>query len=103
MTTNRAIATTSSTDQNQEPGQEQETRARPLPDTGHYTEQTTSHEQQDPRTKRSRERSRAAHLCITIPRHAPASGRPGNRCHQSAHPDDLGPKSISIVSWSSGC
>ena len=78
MTTEAPITTTSSTDQNHEPGQEQETRARPLPDTDHYAEQTTRHEQQDRRTKRSRERSRAAHLCITIPRHGPASGRPGS-------------------------
>src|SRR4051794_39491719 len=76
MTTKPAITTTTSTEQNQEPGQEQQTRTRPLPDTDRYTEQTTGHDQQDTRTKRSRERSEDAHLGITIRGSRPASGRP---------------------------
>jgi hypothetical protein len=76
MTTHPAITTTTSTDQDEEPGQEQETRTRPLPNTDHYAEQTTRHEQQDPGTERSRERSEGAHLGITIRGPGPASGRP---------------------------
>lgn len=72
MTTDELITATTAKNQSKKKDQE----LRPLPDTDHYAEETTRHEQQDPRTKRSRERSRAAHLCITIPGHGPASGRP---------------------------
>ena len=99
MTIEKPITKTSSTDQNHEPGQEQETGPRPLPDTDHYAEQTTRHEQQDRRTKGSRERSKAAHLCITIPGHGPASGQPGNGCHRPPHAVDLGRESATILSW----
>ena len=99
MTTNQAITTTSGTDQTHEPGQEQETRTRPLPDTGHYTKQTTKHDQQDTRTKRSRERSEDAHLGITIRGFGPASGRPegSTRSGVVAQPP------LSISTRSSGC
>ena len=71
MTTRETITRTTSKNQSQEKDQE----PRPLPDTDHYTEQTTRHEQQDSRTKRSRERSEDAHLGITIRGAGPASGR----------------------------
>jgi hypothetical protein len=48
--------------------QETEQRSRTTPDTGHYAEQTTRHDQQETPTKRSRERSNDSHLCITIRR-----------------------------------
>jgi hypothetical protein len=60
-------------EQQQEPETEQ--RSRTTPDTGHYAEQPTRHDQQDTRTKRSRERSNDSHLGITILGCAPAAGR----------------------------
>jgi hypothetical protein len=72
MTTQQPITTCTSKSKNQDTEQE----PRPATDTDHYTEQTTRHEQQDPRTKRSRERSEDAHRGITIRGSRPASGRP---------------------------
>ena len=72
MTTPQPITTKTSTNKSQDEEQE----PRPLPDTDHYTDQATRHEQQDARTTGSRERSEDAHLGITIRGFGPACGRP---------------------------
>lgn len=71
MTPWQPNTTTTSNEQDQNRDQE----PRPATDTDHYAEQTTRHKQQDRRTKGSRERSRAAHLCITILGYQPAFSR----------------------------
>lgn len=99
MTTDEPITATTAKNQSKKKDQE----PRPLPDTDHYAEQMTSHEQQDRRTKGSRERSRAAHLCITIPGHGPSLGRLGTRHSRPGRFLDLHQRSEASPTGSSGC
>lgn len=95
MITHRPITTTTSKNQNQEKDQE----PGPLPDTDHYAEQTTRHDQQDTDTKRSRERSEDAHLGITIRGSGPASGLPEGPTRSAV----VAQPPLSIFAGSSGC
>lgn len=93
--------TTATTAKNQSKKKDQE--PSPLPDTDHYAEQTSRDEQQDRRTKGSRERSRAAHLCITIPGHGPASGRLEPHRWRAARFLDLQRRPVALRRRSSEC
>lgn len=88
--------TDTTTEQNQ-------ARARAAARSDHYAEQTTVEQDDQPRTKRSRARTRASHRGITIRWCGPASGRPGTRLSTHHLALDLAGDAYVILGGWSGC